>query len=112
MGDPFDLAVALFIRANEVECDVANARRMEGTHAVGDLLWGAERRIALGRLAEVHGVAVAQCHRGGIEGLLVSIVEPCEKGCPVPNFNPVRPANLAEAAILSRPDLYISGVTT
>src|SRR5262245_66605042 len=75
-SDAFDLTVALFIRADEIERDVANARGVEVAHAVGDLLGGPEGGVTLGRLAEVHGIAVAQCQRGRIEGLGGSIGEP------------------------------------
>jgi len=37
-SDAFDLVIALLVGTDEVECDMAYARGMEGTYAVGDLL--------------------------------------------------------------------------
>ena len=56
----FDLTVALLVRADEVERDMANACRVKRAHTVGDLLCRAEGGIAFSRLAKVHGIAVAQ----------------------------------------------------
>src|SRR5262247_427975 len=77
--DSFDLSVALLVGADEIQGYVANAGGVEGAHAARDLLWRSQGRVALGGLAEVHGIAVAQRHGGRIEGLLVGIVEACEK---------------------------------
>src|SRR3546814_6136309 len=43
------------------------------------LLGRAESRVALRRLAEVHGVAGAQCLVGGREGFLPCLVDPNEQ---------------------------------
>ena len=55
---------------------------MESPDAFGDLLWPAERRIALGGAAEIHRIAAAEALARGIERPLVAVVEPREQQMP------------------------------
>ena len=78
-GEAFDLAVALLIGADEVENDVTGSHLMKPLHGLGDLLRCAERAVALGGFAEVHGVALAERDGRGVERLVVGVVDAREQ---------------------------------
>ena len=58
---------------------MAHAGLLELEDRLDHVLWRPQRAVALRGLAEIHGVALAERHRRGIEGLLVGVVDAREE---------------------------------
>ena len=78
-GEAHDLLIALFIRPEQVEHDVAHTGGMELADAFRYLVRSAECAIALRGAAEVHRVAHAERFGRRIECLLVAVVDAGEQ---------------------------------
>src|SRR5580704_19674114 len=77
--EALDLREALLVRADEVENEVTDAHSVEAADGVDDLGRRAERAVALGGLAKVHRVALAEREGRRIERLFVGVVDPREQ---------------------------------
>src|SRR5262249_31167211 len=70
-----DFVEALLVGADEVDNDVTGAGVVEAPDRVDHLLRTAKRAVALGGLAEVHGVARAETPGRGLQRVLVGAVD-------------------------------------
>ena len=92
---------------------MADAHRVEAADGFDDLGRRTERAVALGSLAKIHRIALAEGEGRRIERLFIGVVDCVNSRWDVPKpRSKTRPQLLAAAAIFASPSRNMSGVTT